>query len=218
MDFERIRSFVESYIDDDSDKLSLLRRNAVEAGVPIIRRDAADYLKVVLAELRPAKILEIGTAVGYSALYMSEQLDRLKVEHSIDTIEFDEARADEAERHFREFGKEEVIRLYRGDAAEVLKEFATYYDLVFIDAAKAQYMIYLDYVINLVHPGSVIVTDNIFESGLVLESHFLVEKRDRTIHDRIREYINRIKNDERFETAILSIGDGIAVSVVKANG
>ena len=221
MDFERIRSFVESYIEDDSEKLELLRENARNAGVPIIRRDAADYLKLVLADIKPARILEIGTAVGYSALYMSEQLGRMHIAHSIDTIEYDEVRADTAEKNFKDFGKTDIIRLFRGDAAEVLKEFTEQnseaYDLVFIDAAKAQYMIYLDYVMNMVHPGSVIVTDNIFESGLVLESHFLVEKRDRTIHDRIREYIERIKKDERLETAILSIGDGIAVSVVTGN-
>ena len=132
---------------------------------------------------------------------------------------YDEDRAGEAEENIRSFGRDSVISLYRGDAAGVMAEFSRDkskdYDLIFIDAAKAQYAVYYSYAMKMVHEGSVIVTDNILESGLVLESHFTVEKRDRTIHDKLREYIYMIKNDERLETAILSVGDGIAVSVVK---
>ena len=168
--------------------------------------------------MKPQRILEIGTAVGYSSLYMAEVMNG---DVSIDTIELNEAAADEAEANFSRFGRDDIIHLIRGDAAEVLADMVSEglhdYDLVFIDAAKSQYKVYLDYVMSMIHPGSVIVTDNILESGLVLESHFLVEKRDRTIHDKLREYIYMIKNDERLETAILSVGDGIAVSVVKEN-
>ena len=145
---------------------------------------------------------------------MAEVLDNIG-EYHIDTIELDDVRAEEAQGHITEFGKEDKIHLYRGDAAEVLKTLTEKYDFIFIDAAKAQYMNYLQAVMKLVHADSVIVTDNVLESGLVLESHFLVEKRDRTIHDKLREYLYTLKNDERLETAILSIGDGVAVSVVK---
>ena len=218
MDFDRIRTFVKSYIKNDDSSLTELYSDAVRRGVPVIREDTADYLKVLIAQVKPKRILEIGTAVGYSSLFMAE-VTAGKAE--IDTIELDDRTADEAEENFRRYGRENVINLKRGDAAEVLKEMeveGTYsYDLVFIDAAKSQYKVYFSHVINMVHPGSVIVTDNILESGLVLESHFLVEKRDRTIHDKLREYIYMIKNDERLETAILSVGDGIAVSVVKEN-
>ncbi len=214
LDYERIRTFVKSYIKEDSEKLEEIYSSAVEREVPVIREDTRDYLRLLLNQVKPVKVLEIGTAVGYSALFMAEVLDNIS-EYHIDTIELDDVRAEEAQGHITEFGKEDKIHLYRGDAAEVLKTLTEKYDFIFIDAAKAQYMNYLQAVMKLVHADSVIVTDNVLESGLVLESHFLVEKRDRTIHDKLREYLYTLKNDERLETAILSIGDGVAVSVVK---
>ena len=218
MDFDRIRTFVKSYIREDDSDLSKLYDDAVRRGVPVIREDTADYLKVFLAGLKPERILEVGTAVGYSSLFMAGYLGGTTF---IDTIELDTDMADEAEMNFRRFKRDDVITLHRGDASEILEDMAEQggrsYDLVFIDAAKSQYKVYFSQAMRMVHPGSVIVTDNILESGLVLESHFLVEKRDRTIHDKLREYIYLIKNDERLETAILSVGDGIAVSVVKEN-
>ena len=214
LDYERIRTFVKSYIKEDSEKLEEIYSSAVEREVPVIREDTRDYLRLLLNQVKPVKVLEIGTAVGYSALFMAEVLDNIG-EYHIDTIELDDVRAEEAQGHITEFGKEDKIHLYRGDAAEVLKTLTEKYDFIFIDAAKAQYMNYLQAVMKLVHADSVIVTDNVLESGLVLESHFLVEKRDRTIHDKLREYLYTLKNDERLETAILSIGDGVAVSVVK---
>lgn len=214
LDYERIRTFVKSYIKEDSEKLEEIYSSAVEREVPVIREDTRDYLRLLLNQVKPVKVLEIGTAVGYSALFMAEVLDNIG-EYHIDTIELDDVRAEEAQGHITEIGKEDKIHLYRGDAAEVLKTLTEKYDFIFIDAAKAQYMNYLQAVMKLVHADSVIVTDNVLESGLVLESHFLVEKRDRTIHDKLREYLYTLKNDERLETAILSIGDGVAVSVVK---
>lgn len=214
LDYERIRTFVKSYIKEDSEKLEEIYSSAVDREVPVIREDTRDYLRLLLNQVKPVKVLEIGTAVGYSALFMAEVLDNIG-EYHIDTIELDDVRAEEAQGHITEFGKEDKIHLYRGDAAEVLKTLTEKYDFIFIDAAKAQYMNYLQAVMKLVHADSVIVTDNVLESGLVLESHFLVEKRDRTIHDKLREYLYTLKNDERLETAILSIGDGVAVSVVK---
>lgn len=238
LDYERIRTFVKSYIKADSDGLEEIYSSAVKREVPVIREDTRDYLRLLLNQTKPGNILEIGTAVGYSALFMAEVLDDIQEGHGtdcpiedlswhIDTIELDDERADEAEKHFRDFGRQDRIRLMRGDAAAVLNSMVKNlegtehsfktdkYDFVFIDAAKAQYMNYLKHVMKLVSAGAVIVTDNVLESGLVLESHFLVEKRDRTIHDKLREYLYTLKNDERLETAILSIGDGVAVSVVK---
>ena len=197
LDYERIRTFVKSYIKEDSEKLEEIYSSAVEREVPVIREDTRDYLRLLLNQVKPVKVLD---NIG---------------EYHIDTIELDDVRAEEAQGHITEFGKEDKIHLYRGDAAEVLKTLTEKYDFIFIDAAKAQYMNYLQAVMKLVHADSVIVTDNVLESGLVLESHFLVEKRDRTIHDKLREYLYTLKNDERLETAILSIGDGVAVSVVK---
>ena len=195
-----------------------LEASALSERVPLIRKDTQDVIRMLLALHKPERILEVGTAVGYSSLFMAGYLGGTTF---IDTIELDTDMADEAEMNFRRFKRDDVITLHRGDASEILEDMAEQggrsYDLVFIDAAKSQYKVYFSQAMRMVHPGSVIVTDNILESGLVLESHFLVEKRDRTIHDKLREYIYLIKNDERLETAILSVGDGIAVSVVKEN-
>jgi predicted O-methyltransferase YrrM len=218
MDYDRIRTFIKGYIKEDTAELESLYSDAVSREIPVIREDTADYLKVLLNIVKPGRILEVGTAVGYSSIFMAEALSGKCV---IDTIEYDEERADEAEENFKRFGVADIIHLRRGDAAEVMADMAEEdnepYDFIFIDAAKSQNIIYFTHAMKMVHPGSLIVTDNMLGSGLILESHFLVEKRDRTIHDKMREYIHLIKNDERLETAILSIGDGIAVSVVKEN-
>ena len=226
---DRTKDFIRSFIQDDEGLLSDIYIEARENGVPVIRPEARDLLKVLLSMNRPERILEIGTAVGYSALMMDQFLKSLGVNHHIDTCEFDEKRISTAKKNISLMNREEFIEIFPGDAAETLDNmigklssdgggcvYESYlYDFVFIDAAKAQYKVYLDKTMELVHSGSVIVTDNILQEGEVLESHFLVEKRDRTIHDRMRDYLYYIKNDSRLETTILEAGDGVAVSVVK---
>lgn len=224
MDYSRIRDFINSYSHDDEGLLDDIYKMAVSDGVPIIRKDTKDLLKVLIRMHRPESVLEIGTAVGYSTIFIA---DTIRSNHDIfsdglshdkwhiDTCELDEDRIRVATDNIKASGYEEYIDILRGDAAETLKSLDNIYDMVFIDAAKAQYMTYLEESMRLVHSGSVIVTDNILADGDVLESHFLVDKRDRTIHDRMREYIYTIKNDKRLDTAILSVGDGVAVSVVK---
>ena len=210
MEYERIRDFIISYTVDRTDALSAIRSKAEAEEVPIIRRDTEDFLRTILRMQSPEKILEIGTAVGYSALVMHDELPGC----IIDTCELDEKRAGVARQNIEECGLSESIRVHLGDAAELLESFDSVHDLIFIDAAKAQYMIYLKQCIRLSHPGTVIITDNIFEDGKVLESHFLVEKRDRTVHDKMREFLKNIKNDERLSTVLLSVGDGMSVSIV----
>ncbi len=215
MDYSRIRDFIMSYSKDDEGLLGDVYSKAIEKDVPIIRRDTADFLKVMISIVRPKNVLEVGTAVAYSTIFIATVLDSIhkSMDWHIDTCEMDEERIAEAEKNISSSDYKDNINLIKGDAALSLKSLDGSYDLVFIDAAKAQYMDYLDESLRLSHPGTVIITDNILSDGDVLESHFLVEKRDRTIHDRMRDYLYRIKNDERLETAILSIGDGVAVSV-----
>ncbi len=219
MDYSRIRDFIMSYSKDDEGLLGDIYSKAIEKDVPIIRRDTADFLRVMISIVRPKNVLEVGTAVAYSTIYIAEVLNSINQSHDwhIDTCEMDEERIAEAENNISSSDYMGIINLIKGDAALSLKSLGGSYDFVFIDAAKAQYMDYLDESLRLSHPGTVIITDNILSDGDVLESHFLVEKRDRTIHDRMRDYLYRIKNDERLETAILSIGDGVAVSVCKEN-
>ena len=218
MDYSRIRDFIISYTHDDEGLLKEIYDKAIADDVPIIRRETRDFLQVLLRIIKPETILEVGTAVGYSTLVMAETVfDVLGDAHwHIDTCELDESRIEEATKNFAKSSFDEKISLLKGDAAETLKRInGKTYDFIFIDAAKAQYMTYLEEAIRLSHKDTVIVTDNILAEGDVLESHFLVEKRDRTIHDRMREYLSYVKNEPRLETSILSVGDGLALSVVK---
>ena len=231
MDYTRIRDFIISYTSDDEGLLADICREAISSDVPIIRREARDFLKVLLQMVRPKNILEVGTAVGYSTLVMADAMEKICGSADtwhIDTIELDDERFRIAEQNINNMNMNNRITQYKGDAAIVLDDFVKkldslekterdgkLYDFIFIDAAKAQYSTYLELCLKLSHKGTVILTDNILADGDVLESHFLVEKRDRTIHDRMREYIAEIMNDKRLETSILAVGDGMAMAVVK---
>ena len=211
---ERISSFIQSYITDEKGQLAGIYDDAVQRGVPVIRKETKELLKTQLLALRPRKILEIGTAVGYSALVM---LDCLKDENvAITTLEIDEDRIREALHNIRQAQKEKQIKVIQGDAMETLKTLEdSVYDFVFVDAAKAQYINYYPEIMRVVKKGGMIISDNLLQEGEILESHFSVDKRNRTIHDRMREYIYTITHDERLVTSVLSVGDGVAISIVE---
>lgn len=158
------------------------------------------------------RILEVGTAVGFSALLMSEYMPEGA---HITTIEKYEKRIPIARENFRKAGKDDVITLIEGDAMEVLKSLDGPYDLIFMDAAKGQYPHYLPEVLRLLAPGGVLMSDNVLQDGNLIESRFAVERRDRTIHSRMREYLYTLKHHENLETSILPLGDGVALSVKK---
>ncbi len=212
-DMERISSFVNSFIKDDEGSLEEIYNEAVVRGVPVIRKASRELLKTQLLIKKPKNILEIGTAVGYSSLFMSQYTDE---ECRITTIELDEQRVATARDNIKLLGKENVIEVIKGDALFVLKELPdASYDFLFVDAAKGQYINYYEDVLRIAKPGAVIISDNILQDGEILESHYTVEKRNRTIHDRMREYLYNITHDDRVESAILSVADGMAVTVKK---
>lgn len=232
MEFERINSFLESFAEDDRGGLNDIYKEAQENGVPVIRRNTKELMKLLILVAGPKRILEVGTAVGYSALVMKEAMeaacgrseDRNETDGvgrtggEIITIELDEDRAKEAEGNFEKIlGSKDAIKLLRGDAYKVMKEMTEeeygLFDMIFIDAAKGQYSGYFEEAMRLTKKGSIIICDNILSGGEILESHFLVEKRNRTIHDRMRNFLEEIKKDERIYTALLSVGDGMSVSV-----
>ena len=161
---------------------------------------------------KPRKVLEIGTAVGFSALLMSAYLPE---GGHITTIENYEKRIPIARENFRQAGKEGMISLIQGDALAVMKELTEAYDLIFMDAAKGQYIHYLSEAVRLLAPGGILVSDNVLQGGDVLESRFAVERRDRTIHSRMREYLYELKHHDQLQTSILPLGDGVALSVKK---
>ena len=209
---ERIATYIRSLEKPNSSLLEAIEEQAHIDKVPIIRKEMESFLKVILMMQKPKKILELGTAIGYSALFMSECVE---LEELI-TIENYEKRIPIAKENFKKAGKEDVITLLEGDAMELMPTLeANQFDFVFMDAAKAQYIHFLPEVLRLMKSGAVLVTDNILQEGDLIESRFTVKRRDRTIHKRMREFLETIKHDERLETSIVPIGDGIVMAVKK---
>ena len=209
---ERIVTFLHSLETENSEILETIEAEALRDQVPIIRKEMQSFLKVLLAVKKPMRILEIGTAVGFSALLMSESVSE---DCRITTIEKYEKRIPIALQNFKRAGKEEQIELLEGDALEILKQLDGPYDFIFMDAAKGQYVFYLEETIRLLEKDGVLVTDNVLQDGDVIESRFAVERRNRTIHARMREFLYNLKHDPRILTTIIPLGDGVAVSVKK---
>ena len=207
---ERIATYIRSLESPNSLLLEAIEEQAHIDQVPIIRKEMESFLRVMLMIHRPKKILELGTAIGYSALFMSECVDVDKIV----TIENYEKRIPIAKENFKKAGKEEQIMLLEGDAMELMPTLeAETFDFVFMDAAKAQYIYFLPEVLRLMKPGAVLITDNILQEGVLIESRFTVRRRDRTIHKRMREYLEAVKKHPELETSIVPIGDGITMSV-----
>lgn len=207
---ERIVTFINSLDINNSELLEKIEKEARADDVPIIRREMQSFLKVLLMLKKPENVLEVGTAVGFSALLMSEYIP---AGGRITTIENYEKRIPKARENFRRAGREDRITLIEGDAADVLKTLTGSYDFIFMDAAKGQYIHFLPEILRLLPPGGCLVSDNVLQDGDVIESRFAVERRNRTIHARIREYLYELKHHAELETSIIPLGDGVAVSV-----
>ena len=207
---ERIITFINSMDTENSEILEKIEQEALADDVPIIRHEMQSFLRVLLMMQKPMRILEVGTAVGFSALLMS---DYLPEGGHITTIENYEKRIPIARENFRRAGKEDKITLIEGDATEVLAELEGTFDFIFMDAAKGQYIHYLPNVLRLLSDGGCLVSDNVMQDGDIIESRFAVERRNRTIHARMREYLYELKHREDLVTSIIPLGDGVAVSI-----
>ena len=207
---ERIVTFINSLDTRNSELLETIEAEARAADVPIIRREMQSFLKVLLMMKKPKHILEVGTAVGFSALLMSTAVED---DCRITTIENYEKRIPIARGNFRRAGREEQITLIEGDAAEVMKTLDGPYDFIFMDAAKGQYIHYLPEAMRLLSEGGVLVSDNVMQDGDVIQSRFAVERRNRTIHARMRDYLYELKHNAKLTTSIIPLGDGVAGSV-----
>lgn len=206
----RITEYLHSLETSRGELLDTIEKKAIEDGVPIIRSETAALLRSLTAALRPENILEIGTAVGYSALQMCQVMP---ANCHITTIEKYEKRIPEAKENFRKAGKESRITFLEGDADMWLKELkGKQFDLVFMDAAKGQYLNWLPLLLDLMPVGAVLISDNVLQDGDVVQSRFAVQRRNRTIHSRMREYLYELKHMEEFETAVIPIGDGVTIS------
>lgn len=207
---ERMVTYIRSLERPENPVIEAIEQEALESFVPIIRKETQSFLKVMMLMNRPARVLEVGTAVGFSAILMSEYLPEGS---RITTIENYEKRIPIARNNFKRAGKEEQITLIEGDALEVMKTLEGPYDFIFMDAAKGQYIHWLPDIIRLLSPGGVLFSDNVLQDGDIIESRFAVERRNRTIHARMREYLYTLTHMPEFQTSVIPIGDGVALSV-----
>lgn len=207
---ERTAAFIASMDKGNPPYLDALERFALQEQVPIIRKPTQQLLRFLMAMVKPKSILEVGTAIGFSALLMSEYAPS---DCRITTIEKYEKRIPLARENFAKAGRADRITLIEGDAADVLPTLAGPYDLIFMDAAKGQYIHFMPEVLRLLTPGGLLVSDNVLQDGDVMESRFAVTRRNRTIHTRMREYLYELTHHPELTTTVLSVGDGVALSV-----
>lgn len=209
---ERYMTYLASLERPEIPVLAEIEQEALNTDVPIIRRDTQNCLKFLMQTLQPQNILEVGTAVGFSALLMAGYNPR---PCRITTIENYEPRIPIAKKNFVRGGKSDSIILLEGDAMDILPTLTESYDFIFMDAAKGQYPLYLPFLKTCMHSGSVLATDNILQEGELLESHYAVDRRNRTIHRRMREYLQMLTKDDDFVCSILPVGDGLALCTMK---
>lgn len=193
----------------NSVELEKIKKKALEDKVPIIMDDTLEVVAKILTEIKPNKILEIGTAVGYSAICFSEYLQE---NGKIDTIERDTERVKEARENIKKAEVEDKINIYEGDAVEILLTLNDEYDVVFIDAAKGKYPFFLNQALRMIRQGGVIIADNVLYKGYVMSDYN--KHKQRTAVRNLREYIAQITNSAKLETKILEVGDGLAISKV----
>ena len=209
---ERFVGYINSLERGNPEYLDELEQYALKTNVPIIRKEMQSFLKTLIVMNKPEQILEVGTAIGFSALLMSEFMPQGS---HITTIEKYEKRIPIARENFARYGKDECITRLEGDASELLRQMDGGYDFIFMDAAKGQYIHFLPDVLRLLKKGGVLLSDNVLQDGDIIESKYAITRRNRTIHTRMREYLYTLKNHEQLETAILPLGDGVALSVKK---
>ena len=205
----RMATFIDSMDSGNPPYLNELEKEAIAGEIPIIRKPLQSFFRFLLRYVKPKSILEVGTAIGFSAILMSEYAPK---DCKITTIEKYEKRIPLAKENFRKYGKEDQITLLEGDASEILKGLQGPYDLIFMDAAKGQYLTFMPEVLRLLAPGGLLLSDNVLQDGDVIESRFALERRKRTTHARMREYLYALKHLDGYETVILPVGDGITLT------
>ena len=207
---ERLLTYLNSLESSNGELLDTIEQEALADDVPIIRKDMQGFLKFLLAVRQPERMLEVGCAVGFSALLMAQWNP---ADCEITTIENWQPRIPVARNNFLRAGRQEQITLIEGDAGEVLPQLLAegrHFDWIFMDAAKGQYPVLLPAAVELLEPDGILVTDNVLFDGEIIESRYAVTRRNRTIHKRMREYLYTLKHHEQLTTAVLPVGDGRA--------
>lgn len=211
---ERLSTYLHTLDSPGDPFLEELRRTAAAEGVPVIRREMESFLRVLLAVKKPSRVLEAGTAVGYSALLMAKAGSDFGM--TLTTIEKDSVRAEKARANIAAAGESGRITLIEGDAADVLHRLAEdgeRFGFIFMDAAKGQYIHFLPDVLTLLEEGGILLSDNVLQDMTILDSHYALERRERTIHRRMREYLRVLKAAPGLLTSVIPIGDGAALTV-----
>lgn len=206
---KRYVSYLHSLERRNSDFLEKLEMEAIQTRVPIIRKETQSLLRFLIQLHQPVKILEVGTAIGFSALFMEEVNP---VDCQITTIENYEKRIPIARRNFEMAKKNDRITLMEGDAQRILPTLEGSFDFIFMDAAKGQYLNFLPLVMGLLKTGGILVSDNVMQDGDIIESRYVIPRRNRTIHKRMRTYLHEITHRDDLVTTILLQGDGVAIS------
>jgi predicted O-methyltransferase YrrM len=210
---ERLVTYINSLDTGNTPVLDAIEKEALDSYVPIIRKEMQSFLKLLLALKQPKRILEVGAAVGFSSILMAEYGP---ADCEIITIENYDKRIQLAKANFKRAGKEKQITLLEGDAQDILPMLDGTFDLIFMDAAKGQYIHFMPEILRLLAVGGVLVSDNVLQDGDIIESHYIVERRNRTIYKRMREYLYELTHNEELVTAVLPVGDGITVSCRKS--
>ena len=211
---DRMVAFINSFDKGNTPFLNEIEKFALETEVPIIRKEMQTFLRFLLTMKKPMKILEVGTAIGFSALLMSEYAPE---GCHITTIEKYEPRIRIARENFKKAGKEDAITLLEGDATDILQQLDETYDLIFMDAAKGQYINFMPDILRLLAEDGLLISDNVLQDGDVIESRYAVVRRNRTIHGRMREYLFELTHHPQLETCILPVGDGITLSIKRTS-
>lgn len=211
---ERISVYINSLEQDMPEQLSNIEREALQEHVPIIKKPTQGLLRFLMSFKRPKRILEVGTAVGFSSIFMREYMPQ---NTTITTIERVPKRIEKAKENFRKAAIGNEITLLEGDALHILKELVKQgqtFDFIFMDAAKGQYLRFLPDIMALLEKNGLLVSDNVLQDGEIVESRYAVTRRNRTIHFRMREYLYTLTHSEELETVVLPIGDGVTLSTM----
>lgn len=210
----RIEEYICSLDEGLPSYLREIEKEALRDEVPIIKRPTQNLIRFILRHNNVKSILEIGAAVGFSSIFMSEYMDS---DGKIITIENMESRIIKAHENIKKAGKEDKICLIEGDATKELINIKENFDLIFIDAAKGQYNKFFNDIIDRLKPGGILLSDNVLQDGDIVNSRYAVTRRNRTIHSRMREYLYMITHNDKVDTIVLPVGDGVTISIKNSN-
>lgn len=208
----RIEEYICSLDEGLPDYLLTIEKEALDDEVPIIKRPTQNLIRFILRHYNIHKVLEVGTAVGFSSIFMTEYLGK---DCKITTIENNKSRIIKAHENIKRAGRESQINVIEGDATVELAKINDVFDMIFIDAAKGQYNNYFNDIISKLKTGGILISDNVLQDGDIVNSRYAVTRRNRTIHSRMREYLYMITHNDMVDTIVLPVGDGVTISIKK---